>query len=99
MYTYKLLTDDIYLEIFATDKLYFNIFFIEKSLVKITKIHPVSDRSTAHRGGSGFPREEGRQAIIRPNFPDNCMKMKKIGPRGESGRPKFYYVDPPLAHY
>ena len=29
----------------------------------------------------GFPRG-GRQPIIRPNFPKNCMKMKKTGPRG-----------------
>ena len=26
-----------------------------------------------------------------------CMKIKKIGPRGGYARPKFYYVDPPLA--
>ena len=23
----------------------------------------------------------GRQSIIRPNFPENCMKMKKLGPK------------------
>ena len=35
----------------------------------------------------------GRQHTILPNFPKNCMKLKEFGPRG---RPKFYYVDPPL---
>ena len=48
----------------------------------------------------GFPRgvanpKEGCQPIIWPTFAENCMKMKKIGPRG-GGQPKFYYVDPPL---
>ena len=48
----------------------------------------------------GFPRgganpKEGCQPIIWPKFAENCMKMKKIGPRG-GGHPKFYYVDPPL---
>ena len=37
--------------------------------------------------------KEGCQPIIWLNFAENCMKMKKIGPRG---RPQFYYVDPPL---
>ena len=32
----------------------------------------------------------GRQHTILPNFPQNGMKLK------EFGRPKFYYVDPPL---
>ena len=46
----------------------------------------------------GFPRRGhqpkwGLQPIIRPKFPKNCMKMKKIGP-GE--RPKIDDVDPPL---
>ena len=31
----------------------------------------------------------------RQLFPENCMNMKKIGPRWEA-HPKFYYVDPPL---
>ena len=45
----------------------------------------------------GFPR--GRQperetpSYYLANFPENCMKMKKIGP---SVSPKnLYYVDPP----
>ena len=37
----------------------------------------------------------GRQHTILPNFPKNCMKLKEFGSRG--GRPKFHYVDPPLA--
>ena len=41
-----------------------------------------------------FPEEEaspewGRQPISRPNFPENCMKISKIGL-------KFIYVDPSL---
>ena len=48
----------------------------------------------------GFPRggdansPGGCQHTILPNFPKNCMKLKEFGPPG--GRPKFYYVDPPL---
>ena len=37
-----------------------------------------------------------RQPIIWPNFPENCLKMKKIGPRRGGARPKFHYIDPPL---
>ena len=40
-----------------------------------------------------FP-ERGRQPTIQPNFPENCMKMKKFEPGDE--RSQFYYVDPPL---
>ena len=29
----------------------------------------------------GNPKKGWRQAIIRPNFPDKCIKMKKIGPK------------------
>ena len=29
-------------------------------------------------------------------FPENCMKMKNIAPRGAGVFPKFYYLDPPL---
>ena len=37
------------------------------------------------------------QLIIRSNFPQNCMIMKKFGPRGVGvGVTKFYSVDPPL---
>ena len=52
----------------------------------------------------GFPRR-GRQPkrgecqhINLPKFPENCMKIKKSGPRrgGEGTCPKFVYVDPPL---
>ena len=32
------------------------------------------------RGGSSISHR-GRQLIILPIFPENCMKMKKIGPR------------------
>ena len=46
----------------------------------------------------GFSRDEAkgeRQPIIWPNFPENSMKIKKIGQR-EVARPQFYYVDPLL---
>ena len=44
-----------------------------------------------------MPRE-GRMYIIRPNFSENFMKMKKIGSGGWGGgtRPKCVYVDAPL---
>ena len=39
----------------------------------------------------------GHQHIIWPNFAENCVKMKEIGPRGRGAtRPKFYYADLPL---
>ena len=44
-----------------------------------------------HQGGGGD------KPIIRPNFPENCVKMKKMGMEKGSANPKFYYVDPPLA--
>ena len=38
----------------------------------------------------GFPRrganpKGGAKLIIRPNFPENCMKIKKIGLNGGGG--------------
>ena len=52
----------------------------------------VADPGFPQGGGANSPG--GRQHTILPNFPKNCMKLKEFGPRG--GRPKFYYVDPPL---
>ena len=47
-------------------------------------------------GGGGVPTIKWvRKPIFWPNFAKNCMKMKKIGPRG-GVRPKFYYVDQPM---
>ena len=49
-----------------------------------------------HDGRSRISPDWGggvRQPIIWLDFTKKCMKMKKIGP---GGRPKFYYVDPPL---
>ena len=47
---------------------------------------------------SGFPRARGgggRQPIIWPIFPENCMKMKKfLGQRG--GRTSLRPLDPPM---
>ena len=40
----------------------------------------------------GFPRggaptlRGGRQHMILPNFPKNCMKLKEFGPPGRGGR-------------
>ena len=50
------------------------------------------------RGGSRISQrrhqsETGCQPFMWPKIPENCMKMKKIGPEARS---KFYYVDPPL---
>ena len=46
----------------------------------------------------GAPTPQGgRQHTILPIFPENCMKLKEFGPPGGGTRPKFYYVDPPLA--
>ena len=45
----------------------------------------------------GAPTPQGgRQHMILPIFPENCMKLKEFGPPGGGARPKFYYVDPPL---
>ena len=50
------------------------------------------------RGGGANSPGGGRQHTILSNFPKNCMKLKEFGPPGGGGaRPKFYYVDPPLA--
>ena len=46
------------------------------------------------------PIQKGAATYFFAIFPENCMKMKKIGPRG-GVRPKFCYVDPPrnILHY
>ena len=38
---------------------------------------------------------EGRHPIIRSNFPENCMKMRKMG---KGARPQFVYIDPPMVN-
>ena len=40
--------------------------------------------------------EGGRQPIIWPIFPENCMKMKKFWARGGDARPSRPPLDPPL---
>ena len=52
-----------------------------------TAADPGFSKRCQTKGGAGQP-------IIWPKFVDNCMIIKKIGPR-EGARPKFYYVDPP----
>ena len=48
----------------------------------------------------GFPLGRGANSGGRgrqhTNFTKNSMKLKEFGPR--RGRPKFYYVDSPLAN-
>ena len=39
--------------------------------------------------GARIPKGGVRQSIIRPKFLENYMKMKKIGPFGRGGFPKF----------
>ena len=48
--------------------------------------------------GPWFPsdREGEHQPIIRPNFPESCMKMKKLDRKQGPRYQKFYYVHPPL---
>ena len=47
------------------------------------------------RGGAPTPRGGGRQHMILPNFPKNCMKLKEFGSGGRASlAPPF---DPPLA--
>ena len=58
--------------------------------------YPVADLGFPLGGGANSPGG-GRQHTILPNFPKNCMKLKEFGPPG--GRPKFYYVDPPLVPF
>ena len=43
----------------------------------------------------GYPKREGTNLIFCLNSPEHCMKVKKIGAKGE-GHQKFVYVDPPL---
>ena len=47
------------------------------------------------RGGGANPFGGGRQHMILPNFPTNCMKLKEFGPQG---RPSRSPLDPP-PHY
>ena len=43
----------------------------------------------------GANPRKGPQPISWPKFAENCIKMKKIGPR-PGALQTFYYVDPPL---
>ena len=52
---------------------------------------PLFDMSTPEPD-PGFPRRK----VPVPNFPENCMKMTKIGPIARGTRLGFYYMDPPL---
>ena len=47
------------------------------------------------RGGDANSPGGGRQHMILPNVPKNCMKLKEFGPRG-GGRPLRPPLDPPL---
>ena len=58
-------------------------------------VHISGGSRISPRRGRQLPRG-GRQHMILPIFPENCMKLKEFGPPGGGARPKFYYVDPPL---
>ena len=45
--------------------------------------------------GAPTPQGGGRQHMILPKFPKNCMKLKEFGPRG-GARPLHPPLDPPL---
>ena len=52
---------------------------MSKAKIKVTHDHPkVKIRTGAN---PGFP-SVGLQPINWPNFPENCMKIRKIGPGG-----------------
>ena len=57
----------------------------EKTYSKQGRIQDFSD-------GGENPKGSGHR-LFWAKFPENCMKIKKIGPRVEGARPKFYYVD------
>ena len=44
--------------------------------------------SRVSSGESRISPRLGRQHTLLPNFPKNCMKLKKFGPQGR-GHPKF----------
>ena len=71
----------------------------ENCIIELVKTYllPVADPGFPRGGGANSPGG-GRQHMILPNFPKNCMKLKEFEPPGWGGgaRPKFYYVDPPL---
>ena len=46
--------------------------------------------------GGRQPGGKRFRSVIRPNFPENCMKMNKNHLKVASVRPKFVYVGPPL---
>ena len=57
--------------------------------VSVQQVPQAGNGCTRYAGADlGFSRgwrqshRGGHQSIIRPNFPENCIKMKKIGPRG-----------------
>ena len=47
---------------------------------------PVADSGFPRGGGANPKAGGGRQPIIWPIFPENCMKMKKFWARGGRGR-------------
>ena len=67
------------------------------SQLKVKVRHHLSQRSRfiVTRMDPGFPRG-GANPKRATNFPENCIKIKKIGPGRGNTHPNFYYVDPPL---
>ena len=56
----------------------------------------ISGGSRISQTGGRQPQRGGRQHTIWPIFPKNCMKMKKIWPRGGGARPCAPPLDPPM---
>ena len=61
------------------------------------KLHQIGKISRGFRFplGRGCQLYRGVPTYDFSKFSQNCMKLKEFGPQG-GGRPKFYYVDPPL---
>ena len=54
------------------------------SEVDLNATKTVADQGFPRGGGANSQRGRGRQPIIWPTFPKNCMKMKKFGVGGAS---------------
>ena len=68
-------------------------------ILLILCMSPVADPGFSRGGGANSPGGGGRQHMILPKFPKNCMKLKDFGPPVGAASPKFYYVDLPLVTY
>ena len=67
----------------------YDILHVKRLTIKVVHVRLPTQAS----GGSRISPRWGCQYMTLPKLPKNCMKLKEFGPQG---RPKFYYVDPPL---